>query len=136
MTAVWYFFACRQRTVSSSSSWDTITGICSRTYMRKSRATWSFRDRAVWSRFPASPMRAVSSASTFMWMSSLSAVNVTFPASMSARMPWSPPMMAAASSLEMMPQSPSIRAWAMEPVMSSLYSLWSKLMEALSSFTS
>ena len=34
-----------------------------------------------------------------------------------------------------MPQSASIWAWAMEPVMSSLYSRWSKLMEALSSFT-
>ena len=94
------------------------------------------RLRAVWSRFPASPIRAVSRASTFMWMSSLSAVNAAFPASMSARMPSSPLVMAAASSLEMMPQSASMAAWAMEPVMSSLYSRWSKLMEALSSFTS
>ena len=43
--------------------------------------------------------------------------------------------MAATSSMEMMPQAPSILAWAMEPVMSSLYSRWSKLMEAFSSFT-
>ncbi len=94
------------------------------------------RLRAVWSRFPASPIRAVSRASTFMWMSSLSAVNAAFPASMSARMSSRPLVMAAASSLEMMPQSASMAAWAMEPVMSSLYSRWSKLMEALSSFTS
>ena len=113
-----------------------MTGICSRTYIRKSRATWSLRLRAVWSRFPASPIRAVSRASTFMWMSSLSAGNAAFPASMSARMSSRPLVMAAASSLEMMPQSASMAAWAMEPVMSSLYSRWSKLMEALSSFTS
>ena len=135
MTVVWYCFACLHRTVSSSRSWSTMTGICSRTYIRKSRATWSLRLRAVWSRLPASPMRAVRRASTFMWMSSLSAVNSTFPASMSARMPSSPSVMAATSSLEMMPQSPSIFAWAREPVMSSLYSLWSNWMEALKSLT-
>ena len=80
-------------------------------------------------------MRAVSRASTFMWMSSLSAVNSTFPASTSSRMDCRPSRMAATSSMEMMPQAPSILAWAMEPVMSSLYSRWSKLMEAFSSFT-
>ena len=71
----------------------------------------------------------------FMWMSSLSAENSTFPASMSARMPDSPAMMAWASSWEMMPCWPSMAAWAMEPVMSCLYSRWSKEMEELKSLT-
>ena len=112
-----------------------MTGICSRTYIRKSRATWSLRERAVWSRLPASPMRAVSRASTFIWISSLSAVNSTFPASMSARMDWRPCTMAAPSSAERMPVAASILAWAMEPVISSLYSRWSKEIDAFSSFT-
>ncbi len=47
-----------------------------------------------------------------------------------------PSWMASLSSLVMMPQSASMAAWAMEPVMSSLYSRWSKVMEALRSFTS
>ena len=55
-----------------------------------------------------------------MWISSLSAVNSTFPASMSARMASRPLVMAAASAAEMMPAAPSMAAWAMEPVMSSL----------------
>ena len=43
--------------------------------------------------------------------------------------------MASASSREMMPQSPSIRAWAMLPSMSSRYIRQSKWMEALKSLT-
>ena len=40
--------------------------IASRTQSRKSVATWSLRERAVCSRFPASPIRSVSRASMFM----------------------------------------------------------------------
>ena len=50
-----------------------MTGISSFTYRRVSTtATWSFRERAVCRRLPASPMRWVSRVSMFMWMSSLS----------------------------------------------------------------
>ena len=54
-----------------------------------------------------------------MWMSSFSAVNSILPASMSFKMPSRPFWMASRSSREMMPQSKSIWAWAMEPWMSS-----------------
>ena len=42
----------------------------SRTYSRKSSATWSLRERAVCSRPAAGPISSASRLSTFMWMSS------------------------------------------------------------------
>ena len=95
-----------------------MAGISSFTYRRVSTATWSFRDRAVCSRLPASPMRWVSMASMFIWMSSLSMENSTLPSSMSARMAFRPSMIFSASCSSMIPCLPSMAAWAMEPRMS------------------
>ena len=96
-----------------------------------SSATWSLRLRAVCSFLPAVPMRSVSVASTKVWISSHSMSMASAPLSMSARMPFSPSTICAASSAGMMPCLPSIRAWAMEPVMSCLYMRLSKPMELL-----
>jgi hypothetical protein len=52
-------------------------------YMRVSSATWSLRDRAVWSRLPASPTLATSARSIAMWMSSSVAADSKCPASIS-----------------------------------------------------
>ena len=127
--------AWRMRAFSRSTSIPTITGISSFTNRRKSRATWSFRLRAVCSRLPVAPMRSVSSTSMFMWMSSLSLVNSTLPSSISARRIFKVSTILSASSLAMMPCSPSMVAWAMEPVMSCLYRRASKEMEELKSLT-
>ena len=82
-------------------------GRCSlfRRYRRISSATWSFRLRAVCRRLPASPMRAVSSPSTKVWMSS--GVRVDHPASPDCpdppKCPASPWQIASLSLLSMIP---------------------------------
>ena len=78
-------------------------------------------------------MRAVSTCSTNMWMSSHAGSNVSAPLSISSRMPCSASMMASASACGRMCCAPSIAACAMLPVMSSRYMRLSKWMEELKS---
>ena len=78
-------------------------------------------------------MRAVSTCSTNMWMSSHAGSNVSVPWSRSSRMPCSASMMASASAWGRMCCAPSIAACAMLPVMSSRYIRLSKRMEELKS---
>ena len=89
---------------------------------RVSVATWSLRERPVWRRPPAGPMRRVSSASIAMWMSSSAMSKTKEPASISASMASSPAQMASASSSGMMPCAASIFACARDPAISCLYS--------------
>jgi len=71
----------------------------------------------------------------FMWISSLSLVNSTLPSLISSRRVFKVVTIFSASSLAMMPCSPSMVAWAMDPVMSCRYSRASKEMEELKSLT-
>ena len=71
----------------------------------------------------------------FMWMSSLSLVKATFPSSISPSRTLRVSTIFSASSLAMIPCSPSMVAWAMEPVMSCRYNRASKEMEELKSLT-
>ena len=107
--------------------------IASRTHRRKSVATWSFRLRAVCSRLPASPMRSVSRASMFMWMSSSATSKAKRPVSISCAITSRPAPIAASSSADSSPIFASIAAWAREPRMSCRHSLRSNPMEALMS---
>ena len=94
------------------------------------------RERAVWRRFPASPMRSVSSCSLAMCISSYcSGVRLMTPASMSFKMLRRPRRICLPSSSVMMPWRLSIAAWAMEPSISSRYIRWSTPMEALNALT-
>ncbi len=114
-----------------SFAWSTVRSILSARYMRMSSATWSLRLRAVCSFLPAVPMRAVSVASTKVWMSSQVMSISSAPDSMSERMPRRPSTICTDSSGVMTPTFPSIVAWAMEPVMSCRYMRLSKPMELL-----
>ena len=67
MTVCWFSAAFLTMTFCSARTSATISPIFPRRYIRKSSATWSFRLRAVCRRLPASPMRAVSSVSMFMF---------------------------------------------------------------------
>ena len=58
-----YSLAMAQMALANSAVAPMISSSWVRRYIRTSSATWSFRLRAVWSRLPASPIRAVSSAS-------------------------------------------------------------------------
>ena len=78
-------------------------------------------------------MRAVSTCSTNIWMSSHAGSNASAPLSRSSRMPCSASMMASASACGRMCCAPSIAACAMLPVMSSRYIRLSKRMEELKS---
>ena len=81
-------------------------------------ATWSLRERPVCRRLPASPIRSVSTDSTFMCTSSSDTRHSKAPASMSARMASSPETMASRSASLSTPTSASIVACAIEPRMS------------------
>ena len=85
-------------------------------------ATWSLRDRAVCSRPAAAPIFSCRRRSMFMWMSSSSGRHGKLPDSISPRISRRPDTMASASSAVMIPWRPSIRAWAIDPAMSCLYS--------------
>ena len=52
---------------------------CRARYSRKSTATWSLRDRAVWSRPAGPPISSLSRDSIFMWMSSSAREKVNGP---------------------------------------------------------
>ena len=87
----------------------------------------------VCSLFPAAPIRSVRMVSIFIWISSASMVNSTFPASISASISFKVLMIRSASCCGMIPCFPSIAACAMLPRMSFLYNLWSNSIEALNS---
>ena len=125
--------ACLARTAMSSFSCGMSASHSLRMVRRSSRATWSFRERDVWRRLPAEPMRSVRVCSTKVWMSSAFGSISRAPDSRSSRMPCSPARMASVSSFELMPCAPSMVAWAMDPVMSSLYIRESNLMLELKS---
>ena len=61
-----------------------------RVHSRRSVATWSLRERPVWSLPPTLPTRSVSSVSRFMWTSSRAGSQAIAPASTSSRRPTSP----------------------------------------------
>ena len=84
-------------------------------------ATWSLRERAVWSRPAAAPIFSCSRRSMFMWMSSSSGRHGKLPDSISSRISPSPATMASASSDAMIPCRASIRACAIDPAMSCRY---------------
>ena len=75
-------------------------------------ATWSLRERAVWSLPPTGPAISVSRRSIAMWMSSSSSRNGKEPDSSSSSTRSSPASSASRSAAEMMPASASMVAWA------------------------
>ena len=116
----------------TSASCASSPSIASRTQRRKSVATWSLRLRAVCSRLPASPMRSVSRASMFMWMSSSAVVKGKRPASISCGDGvQAVPDRLLVGRVEHARSCASMAAWAREPRMSCRHSLRSKPIEAL-----
>src|SRR3954451_7721983 len=106
-----------------------------RVHSRKSVATWSFRDRPVWS-FPATgPTFAASAASTFMWTSSRAGSQSRRPASISAARASSPSTRLTTSSALRIPARPSPWTWAIDPVMSSPASAASTEIELVKAVT-
>ncbi len=94
-------------------------------------ATWSFRERAVWSLPPSGPMISVRRRSTAMWMSSSSSAKRNSSLSSSAAI-WSrPPLICSLSSALRTPARSSARACACEPRTSSRQSRRSNPIEAL-----
>ena len=118
---------------STARKWWTfsiISAKCSFKYKCMSVATWSFLLRAVWSLPATGPISSWSIFSKFKWMSSFSIVKVnSFFAAFSANIV-NPAVICCASSLVMIPVSPSILTWAKLPVMSCVANCWSKGMEA------
>jgi hypothetical protein len=104
--------------------------MASRTQRRKSVATWSLRERAVWSRPAAVPMASFSRLSTFMCTSSSARENSKLPAEICVAMSSRPLRISWASALVMMPASASIVACALEARMSWGASALSKPTEA------
>ena len=107
------------RTSCSSRSSASTSPISPRTYMRMSRATWSFRLRPVCSFRPGSPIRSVSVLSMKLWMSSWLMSIFRVPSARSFAMEASPEMMASQSSAGRIPCFFIIAACAMLPRMSS-----------------
>ena len=108
---------------SISAAWRlrrpaSTASMASRSHRRMSVATWSLRDRAVWSRPAASPISASRRASTFMWTSSSAGSKRNSPASTSAATRSSPSRIAAQSSAERTPRAASMAACAPEARMS------------------
>ena len=68
-----------QRRSAARCSWPSISSMAFRTQSFRSVATWSLRERAVWSRPAASPISSFSRASTCVWMSSSARENVNVP---------------------------------------------------------
>ena len=100
----------------------------------RSVATWSLRERPVWSFPPTGPDRARSSSvSRFMWTSSRAGSHSTAPASTSARSETSPRSSVATSSSVSSPARPSPRTCAIEPAMSSSASAASTSIERVKS---
>ena len=104
-----------------------------RVHSRRSVATWSLRERPVWSLPPTLPTRSVSSVSRFMWTSSRAGSQAIAPASTSSRSPTSPRSRTATSSSVSSPARPSPRTCAIEPAMSSSASTASISIERVNS---
>ena len=86
--------------------------LCARTTIATSVATWSFRERAVWSFPPTGPMISVSRRSIAMWMSSSSSSTTKLSLSISSRTASRPRSICSRSSSPMIPLRVSMRAWA------------------------
>ena len=100
------------------SSCAILPATASTRYNRKSRATWSFRDRPVWSLPARSPINSPSLRSTALWTSSSVSRNSKDPDSASAAIVSSPLVIVATSSLVRSPTSPSIATCASDPLTS------------------
>ena len=59
----------------SSFTWSRVVKVCARTNIATSVATWSLRERAVWSFPPTGPASSVTRRSMAMWTSSSSGRN-------------------------------------------------------------
>ncbi len=90
----------------------------SRTYSAVSVATWSLRERAVWSLPPSGPRISVTRRSIAMWMSSSPSANSNSPRSSSVATVSRAPSRAPSSSSVSTPASRRARACAREPRMS------------------
>jgi len=77
-------------------------------------ATWSLRERAVWSLPPTGPSSSVSRRSIAIWMSSSSTWTSNVSSSISFRTAASPRSSETRSSAPMMPRLASIRACAID----------------------
>src|SRR4051794_13834629 len=121
---------------ATSTRWKAVSAlsassIAPRTHRRKSVATWSFLDRAVWRRPAAGPISSASRASTCMWMSSSAGSSRTPRSAYSSSIRSSPSAMAEASSSGTMPWASSMVTWARLAWMSSRHRRLSKAIEAL-----
>ena len=96
---------------------------------RRSVATWSLRERPVWSLPATGPMRSARAISMLRWMSSSAGSQAMVPACTSASRPRRPSPMAAASASSSRPAARSPETWASEPRMSSMASSASTSME-------
>src|SRR5438105_121056 len=104
----------------------------SRVYIARSVATWSLRERAVWSLPATGPASSVSRRSIAMWMSSSSSRNVKRPSSSSDETASSPRRSASRSSAERIARSASMRTWARDWAMSCGHRRRSKPIEEFS----
>ena len=124
------------KTVARAFSLAEISSISSRSVRRMSSATWSFLERAVWSRLPVCPSLAVSSPSTKVCMSSACMSILIAPLLMSFRISFKPSTILLASPLSIIPVAPSIVACAIEPFISCSNIRQSKPMDELKSLVS
>ena len=85
---------------------------CARANIAMSVATWSLRERAVWSFPPTAPTISVSRRSTAMWMSSSESRKANSPSSSSAATRSRPPNSSSRSASLMMPVAASMSACA------------------------
>ena len=102
----------------SACSSSCARSVWARTSIATSVATWSLRERAVWSLAPESPTSSVSRRSMAMCTSSSPGWITNVSPSTSARTWPRPRSIAARSSSSMMPEWRSIRAWASDWSMS------------------
>ena len=96
----------------------SVWSACARVNIATSVATWSLRERAVWSLPPTGPTISVSRRSTAMWMSSSSSSNRNDPPSSSSATRSSPCNSASRSDSEMIPAAASMVACARDCSMS------------------
>ena len=104
------------------------------TYIATSVATWSLRERAVWSFPPTGPAISVSRRSIAMWMSSSSSRNGKLPSASSRSTASRPACSASRSSAPMIPASASIAACARDCATSCGHRRRSKDSDALSAW--
>ncbi len=101
-----------------------------------SSATWSLRERPVWSLRPGSPISAISRRSIARWMSSSAISNLNRPRAISVSMRSRPPTIARISLARNSPTFASICACAIEPRISWRKSRRSKGKDAVNASTS